>query len=424
MDHGRAGEHLPVYDQTIHAKSISRQLRKSDFRVDSKLYTQAYREKVIEDAVDLGRNGFPAIAIQSSLLRGKNVYQITDMAQSLVLRHVSASIRKITSVKQDDRSFIIGCLKVLLSEGMSFRVYKFDIRSFYETTKVELILDKLKMDAGFSSQSVRALKSFFDQAQSLGIPGLPRGLGLSATLAEYLLRPFDRVMSDNLGVWFYARFVDDIVIVTDGRESASEFIALATVSLPEGLSFNRKSKHFDFSRFVRTNGDTLEHEFDFLGYHFSVGHIFRRQSDNKLVRSVALDIAPSKVQRLKTRIVKSLLEYRATSNYVVLASRIRLLTSNFNYEDPKTGIRRTSGIYFNYPMVDHAKSRGLTELDRFLRNAVMSPHPKNKLRPLGATKAQLEALVRLTFQRGFSEKRFYSFGPKRLAALTACWAYA
>jgi hypothetical protein len=413
-----------MYDPTIHAKSIARHLRKSDFLADKNLYTAAHREAVIAEAVKLGREGFSSgVTLRTNLLRGKNVYQIIDVAPNLVLRHVGSNIRRVTSVKQDDRSFIISCLKSLLAEGLRFRVYKFDIKSFYETVDVRLILHQLKLDVAFSSQSVRALQSFFEETAKAGIPGLPRGLGLSAILAEYLLRPFDRALGDNLGVWFYARFVDDIVIVTDSRENAADFVSLAVSALPKGLVFNRKSKQFDFTEFLRTNGNTVEHSFDFVGYNFSVEHITRRASDSKSFRTVSLDIAPSKVRRIKTRIAKSMIDYQKTGNYVVLASRIRLLTSNFNYEDPKTGVRRTSGIYFNYPMVDHDKSDALVSLDRFLRNIVMSPHGGNTLRP-AVTKSQRQDLVKLTFVSGFLEKRFYSFGSKRLAALTACWAYA
>lgn len=411
-----------MYDPTIHTKTIARHFRPTDFVADKKLLNKDHLEAVVAEAVSIGQQGFPSVTLKTSLLRRKNVYQVADIAQNLVLRHITSNIRRVTSVKQDDRAFIVSCLKDLLSEGLPFRVYKFDIKSFYESVTVPDIVDKLRHDVAFSGQSVRTIQSFFDELVKLGVSGLPRGLALSATLAEYLLRPFDRKVANLPGVWFFARFVDDIVIVTDGREDAQDFIGDVEKILPNGLAFNSKSKKFDFARYTGPNVDATEHTFEFLGYNFDVGKVFRRP-DKKYARSVHLDIAMSKVAKIKTRIARSMIDFSKTNNFPVLLARIRLLTSNFNFEDRATGARRTSGIHFNYPMIDPDRSKALPSLDKFLRNTVMSPSPKNKLCP-NLNSLQQQNLVKLTFKDGFVKRRFYAFGPKRLAVLTGCWAYA
>jgi hypothetical protein len=411
-----------VYDPTIHSKTISRHFRPADFVADKNLLKKPALEAAIADAVKIGHNGFTTIALMTNKLRQKNVYQVTDISQKLVLRHVTNNIKRVTNVKQDDRAFIVSCLKELLSEGVPFRLYKFDIKSFYESVEVAPIIARLRQDIGFSRQSVRTIQSFFDELSALGITGLPRGLALSATLSEYLLRPFDKSASGLSNVWFFARFVDDIVIVTDGRENALDFTREVSNALPNGLIFNSKSKFYDFTRFMKPGVDATEHKFSFLGYQFDVGYVFRRP-DKKLGRSVYLDISSSKISKIKTRIVRTMLDFQKNGNYPILLARIRLLTSNFNFEDRVTGAKRSSGIYFNYPMIDAARSTALRSLDKFLRNSIMSSHPKNTSRPNIAT-AQRRDLAKLTFTNGYCKKRFYAFGPKRLAALTACWSYA
>ena len=309
----------------------------------------------------------------------------------------------------------------MLREGTSYRVYKFDVKSFYENAHVDMILDRLKNDEGFSGQSSVALDSFFRIAKMNGIDELPRGLGLSATLAEYLLRPFDDSIVDMPHVWFFARFVDDIFIITSGREDPKEFVRSAESLLPQGLEFNRKSEVFDFGKLMK--GQTgLAHGIDFLGYRFHVSHPMRA-GDRGVLRTVTLDIAPNKVRRLKTRIAKSLLRFSADSNYPDLRARVRLITGNFNFVDRASGIRRVSGIYFNYPLVDLATSTAIPDLDKFMRNMVMSPHPQNKLRP-ALTTAQRRELTRLTFRDGHKNKRFYSFNPGRLVQLRSVWQHA
>ncbi|WDF73612.1 antiviral reverse transcriptase Drt3a [Novosphingobium sp. KACC 22771] len=416
-----AGRRRFMYDPTMHARSLARHFLPGDFIADPTLLEEPDRRAVVDQAVQIGANGFATVTFLESTLRGKTIHQVTDIAQLLVLRHVSKNIRRLTGVKQENRQFIIECIRTMLREGTSYRVYKFDIKSFYESANIDQILERLRNDEGFSGQSAVALDTFFTFAKAAGVSGLPRGIGLSAILAEYLLRPFDQHIAEMSHVWFYARFVDDIFIVTSGREDGGTFVRHATASLPDGLLFNRKSEIYDFEKFSK-NQTGLAHAIDFLGYRFNVSRPLR-SSEKGVMRTVTLDIAPAKVRKLKTRIVKSLLRFSTDANYDDLRARFRLITGNFNFVDRATNIRRVSGIYFNYPLVDLESSTAIPDLDKFLRNMVMSPHPGNKLRPVLATALRRE-LARLTFRDGHAKKRFYSFRPERLVELTSVWQHA
>jgi Reverse transcriptase (RNA-dependent DNA polymerase) len=413
-----------MYDSTIHMRTLARHVSKSDFHSDKSLYDQETLRAEINRAVEIGLSGFSSISLRTNMLKGKNIYQVSDLAESLVVRHITSNIRRVTRVKQDDRQFIVRCLKNILSEGIPLRLYKLDISSFYESVPLELVFQNLESDYAFSGQSIRALRSLFEQLKIAGVSGLPRGVSLSATLSEYLLREFDKKMSERVGVWFFARFVDDIVVVSDGREDQASFMDFAREILPNGLRFNSKSAILDFKPFVKGNGPSEEHGFDYLGYHFSVGLSHQdRRHDGKRWRDTWLDIAPSKVRKIKSRIAKALIAYSGDSDFLLLLNRIRLLTSNFNFVDKKTGARRISGIFFNYPLIDAARSKALQDLDLYLLHAITSRHPKNRLYPVMTT-SQRQQLLNLRFQDGFRNKRFFSFSPMRLAALTSCWAYA
>lgn len=410
-----------MYDQTVHASNIARHFKASDFVNEPTLLDPIHREQVIAKAVALGQTGLNSISLTSSHLRGKTIYHIADTAQLLLLRHVNANLRRLTAVKQDDRQFIVECISQLLREGVPFRVYKFDISQFYESTNAHQIVEKLQSDVGFSGQSVRALASFFNELRALGITGLPRGLSISATLSEYLLRSFDSRMAGLEGVWFYARFVDDIFLIRNSQINASKTLEDAKEALPPGLTFNEKSRPFDFKSHAKKKASDLEHSVDFLGYEFNVSHVYR-DSDGKLRRAVRIDISKSKVRKLKTRFALSVVRFNRDGNFDDLHDRTRLLTSNFRFKDRDTGALRSSGIYFNYPLVDAASSTALSELDRFVRNTLHSPHGKNRIRPTLSV-AQRKQLCRLTFSAGFAEKRFYSFKSARLAEMVSCWSY-
>jgi hypothetical protein len=413
-----------MYDPTIHAKTIARHLQAADFIRDKSLFDSEYAKSLLERAVSVGTAGFDSISLATSCLRGKPVYQLKDLSDLLVIRHITTNIRRITSVKQDNRQFIVECIRTLLEDGTPFRVYKYDIKHFYESVRVDAIIAQLHRDVAFSDQSIRALSSFFRQLQTHGVKGLPRGLALSATLAEYLLRSLDHKIASHCNVWYYARFVDDILIIANLDQDVREFSEFANNALPPGLVFNEKSRHLPFTARQKGNSATdIEGVFDFLGYSFSVSKAFYRSPENKIARVVAVDISASKIKKLKTRVVRAILRYKEDNNYNDLLSRMRLLTSNFRFVDRASGAPRISGIYFNYPVIDAASGCGLDELDRFVRKAITSPHHKNRLRPT-LTIEQKKAILNLTFRSGFEEKRFYAFKPKRLAELKSCWAYA
>ncbi len=66
--------------------------------------------------------------------------------------------------------------------------------------------------------AVLVLENFLFELLDRNIVGLPRGVPLSATLSEYSMKRFDRFVSTLPEVYYYARYVDDIVIVTGARE--------------------------------------------------------------------------------------------------------------------------------------------------------------------------------------------------------------
>jgi hypothetical protein len=237
------------------------------------------------------------------------------------------------------------------------------------------------------------------------------------------MREFDACVSQLPRVWFYARFVDDIIIITSPIADKSSFIADVSSALPEGLIFNHKSMVAEFHAFKSGNKQpALEDEFNFLGYKFSVSTA-HKSSGNTITRAVDVDISDRKINNIKTRLAKSAIRFNIDGNYPDLRDRIRLLTGNFNFYDFDSGAKRSSGIFFNYPLVDADTSKALPALDAYLKNLITSTHPRNRLRPTLPPSHRRE-LARLTFSDGFKKKRFFDFSAARLKHLRACWAYA
>lgn len=410
-----------MYDFTLHAKTLARQYRKSDFQ-PGLLYIPVNDKALgVQRAVALTKSGFSHLALHRSCIGGKNVYQHRSIEQALIIRHISENLRRITGVKQSDRQMIVKGAAQICSSGLGFTLVKLDIKSFYETIAISPILQSLKDDAAFSRQSVSLLSSFFEALERRSIYGLPRGLGLSATLAEYAMRPFDRTISSLPGVWYYSRFVDDVLLVLAPSVSADEIRETAQRQLPRGLALSRqKTRTYSFSSNISAAGG-VEHAFAYLGYRVNVGRIVR-QSDNRLKRIVSIDIAASKVRKIKTRIARSLYTFNSNGDYDDLLDRIKLLTSNYGLEDYDTGQTRYVGVRYNYPLIGFPSS-ALSELDNYLLNALTNTHPNNRIRP-NLDAWQRRKLTSLTFTSGFEENRFFSFSPERVGALARCWTHA
>ena len=237
-----------------------------------------------------------------------------------------------------------------------------------------------------------------------------------------MLRSFDRAISAHPGITFYSRYVDDGIIVASPQQDLEDLRTFVSQALPQSLELHRaKTKSYAFGRFVRGNPGGTEHEFDFLGYALKVSEIV--QIDQARLRNVELDISSKKVAKIKRRTAKAILAFNDGGTYAHLLSRTKLLTSNFGYIDKSSGQQRFSGLRYNYSLIDPHRSSALIELDRFLVNAIKSPHPGNRLRP-HLSEAQARSLLSFGFKRGFLLNRFFTFREDHLRQMIGCWSHA
>ncbi|WP_327754382.1 antiviral reverse transcriptase Drt3a (plasmid) [Sphingobium sp. SJ10-10] len=412
-----------MLDTTIHEKTISRQFRRSDFHDSSWGISVDDKDEIVSDALRTATTGFTTISLRRNSIGGKPIYRHAVLHEALLIRHISEGLRRITGVQQSDRKSIVKSLIALTSEGVPFTILKFDIKSFYETVDTDALVEKLRRDPAFSRQSIRLVESFFSALQSQGISGLPRGIGLSATLSEYLLRGFDHAISNFPGVRFYSRYVDDGIIVASDKVDADDLLSFVKNLLPTGLQLNRtKTKSYAFGPYVKGTPDTVEHNIKFLGYNLDINYIVRA-TDKRFSRKVHVDISDSKVLKIKRRICLSILNFNNGGNFNDLHNRIKLLTSNYGFVDDSTGQQRFSGIKYNYGLIDPTNSPQLAGLDRFLVNIITSKHPNNRIRP-NLTTIERSRILGFGFSSGFLANRFFTFDEDTLKNLIGCWAHA
>jgi hypothetical protein len=422
-----------MYDQSFNLHSLQRELRKSDFLLHKRLKDPHYKEEQIGHALTRAAQGFQSYhPLAKSLLKKKFVFSCSRFSDRLILRKVDRNLIRVFGLKHPNRDKIISNIKILLAEGLSYRIYRLDIKAFYESISPHFVLALIESNRRLSIPTKRHVRNILEHHQSLGLPGLPRGIGLSAILAELLMRNFDNAISRLPGVYFYGRFVDDIIIITNKNEQQKEFLKKLKDSLPNELKFNYSKLTIETAaNYVSPFKPPAPIPapvvcFEFLGYKFIVREpVLSGSKKFGQFREVFLDIADSKVKKLKTRIVRSFISFNDNNDFALLQLRLRYLTSNFSVPDPDRQRYRLAGIYHNYWLVDPNHSIALPQLDHFLKKAIISSNGRvfDKFFS-SSSNFQRRRLLKHSFSDGFNKKTYSYFSKTDIVNIQRCWKYA
>ncbi len=91
-------------------------------------------ESLISDAVLIASENFRSgVTVKKINIKGRCVYNASCLKEKLILRHCNANLKCLESLLPKQRNKIIDELKIYLKEGAQFRVYRLDIKSFFES---------------------------------------------------------------------------------------------------------------------------------------------------------------------------------------------------------------------------------------------------------------------------------------------------
>lgn len=419
-----------MYDQSFSYSAVRSVLRKGDFSTLKHLRDPTEKDKAIREAVHAASSNFgDANPLAFTLSGGKKINRVAEFSDLLVVRKINQNLRSLARTSFPSRAIITSNVRAILSEGVPYKVYRLDIKSFFESFTDEQIASCLNKIPLLGTRTVNLIHHILTQNGS----GLPRGLSISSTISEMLMADFDHKIRSLPQVFYYARFVDDILVVTSAAESEKEFIALIEKTLyPHQLNPKKLEKPpaldpvkpLDKSKTTTPKSTLLAIEY--LGYSFSVFDpwIDKGIKNGNHFRDVRVDIAETKVKKIKTRIIASLRSYCSNLNFDLLRSRLKFLTCNFSVIDKNRDQKRLAGIYYNYHMVTASDSHALTELDRFLRAAILSARGTifsdffSK-----TTKLQRRQLLKISFSKNFQKDAFVHTSPKTLNKIQECWLH-
>lgn len=421
------------FDQSFCVGTLERVLWKRDFLGVPAANHNALRQRLLSQALISAISHFepPNAPLIGFPLKGKTVFRLARHQDELVERKLRVNLKRCTSLTVPGRTQIVENLKLLLEEGVPYRIYRLDIRSFFESFQKDHVRKIVSSIKNLSPHSRRLIEVLLNAHVEIGGQGVPRGLSISAALSEILMQDFDLNVRGMTNTFFYARYVDDIIIVSSAIENENDFLRELCAWLPPGLELNPEKKNIVVAKSrvekeISPIAPTLL-QFDYLGYAFLVKNPTKQEAgkrkDGDLYRKVHVDIARKKIKRIKTRIVRSFLSYALSKDWQLLRDRIAFLTQNFSVYNPKAGGKKIAGIYHSYPLVSEG-APGLRELDRFLRNAVLS----KKGRVYSTTNAltsshQKRELLKYSFARGHGDRIFTHFSAPRISEIQSCWLY-
>lgn len=421
-----------MYDQSFNKTTLARVFQKLDFiGIKTPADLEAFRENMLNKAVTSAASGFAKLAnpLVSFPLNGRQVFMFHSLWEELVARKLCSNIKRTSKATSWGRSQIVSNLRLLLEEGIPYRVYRLDVKSFYESFTVAHVISKVDEIAELSPLSKRLMHDLLVCHAALGGAGIPRGLALSAALSNHLMQDFDHRVSGHSEVFFFSRYVDDIIVVTSAREEETIFVRQLENMLPPGLHLNPVKRQVVEAK-DRVNptkpSDAAMHLFwfDYLGYSFRVSEPVK---DNRIKsfgdyrRSVVVDIAEKKRGRFKTRISRSFLDFSRTGDWFLLKDRIKFLTKNFSVYNAKAGGKKIAGIFHSYPLAS-SDADGMVALDDFLRNAILSKTGRiSSLSSPMLTGEQKRELLSNSFVDGHSRASFVYFSGSRLNQIQACW---
>ena len=159
-------------------------------------------------------------------------------------------------------------LRKMISREKHIKYFaKLDIRHFYNSVRVKMLIDSLRdmiKDELFLHVIELCLRGF--------VKGIPLGFYISQWLANYFLEPLDRLIKEVCGIKINIRYMDDLLLMDDNKKVLHKTIKKIK-HLLGGLLRLKLKDNFQVVRFayVKKDGKKIGRPVDIMGFVFYRG---------------------------------------------------------------------------------------------------------------------------------------------------------
>ena len=382
-------------------------IKRKDNLNNTKLEVIQIRDELInknlEEIVNqLNKKEFALTVEQHHITTNKPVFTLGKSPEVFFLvKHLQYTLKRLYNIKQNNRERIILQLKAILNDKLPKYIIKIDIKNFYESINRKKLFSKLSDIPLLTFNSKRFITQIISKYEQIidNKNGLPRGIGISAYLSELYMLDIDESIKSIPDVIYYARYVDDIVVVFSpilASDVTGYLKEIENLINNYDLHLNDKTKQINF--YNKKSG----YEFNYLGYDIKYSS-----------KTIKILIGKKKIDRYKSRIDSALSDYekkeiyKGKSSRKLLIKRIQFLTGNTKLSNSKKTVM--VGIYYSNRL--NCDAQILTSLDSYLQYKIRSLH----------NSSLKKRLSKFSFVEGFDKKIFRNFTAKDLGHITSVW---
>jgi len=405
LEKGRLIFNEEVFNKLLDEKKILEENKDSFLETDLNDFSNAINKK----SFDLKLTAFiPEPGAKAIYTTSK------DAVSFFAMKQLQYNMFRTFKVKQSNRYQIVKQVKTLLQDNFPKYIIRTDIRQFYESVPQHALLKLIENNSLLSPKSKSLIKNLLYNYNKLTGQltldektrrGIPRGVGISPYLAELYMRQIDNEVKSMPNVFFYGRYVDDIIIFFAPNSKYANNTYLSKVKKiveNNGLNIKDGTVPQEISKTTEIDlltGNITNKDIIFLGYKFEI-------RGSKLQN---IKLSDNKRNKYNERIEKSINQYlfNKTNNELearkLLIHRFNYLTKNTKLHQPKKGL---IGIYYSNSLIEN-NCKCLEDLDSKLKIII-----DHKL-PIASYPNLNERLKKFSFKKGFSEKLFFNINSKK-----------
>lgn len=412
---------------------------KQEFRVgDSgrwKVDVEANIDAITQSAHARATSAAPALVINSKLDHsGKTIYFAGDIETALILRATYRRLSHQYSVTLPNRDEILNGIIEATSEASPYLVTKCDILDFYGNLNAKPIISSILANTRTSPELKEVIEAIY-RAAGLSKSSTPRGLAISALIAELALKEFDQKVKKISGIHRYFRYADDIITFS---LPATPVVSRITEYLDSmGLSLNDKTELITIDSQKKSKDLGQERRgFTYLGYEFSAFRLVGTFSSRKF----QVLIAPKKVLKRKTRAFTALHAFSKDGDAALLLDRLIYLSTNRHVYKSRhsRGSRKQkirTGMHYNYakcgtyPEVKRGRTREkhnpveLIKLDVAIHAALFNSASEFNAAVSALPVNMQEKLRSISFAQGFKKRIMKRFTRERVGQICRVWGH-
>ena len=287
--------------------------------------------------------------------------------ENFICHYLKKRLDKVFKIEYASRSKIINLLfntMPALKNMNDFVIIRADFKSFFDSVLSRFVYEEYLLPSLLPRGDKDILEKYIDECKYCYA-----GLCLSNGMTEIVCRDFDKKLKAKLtsyGVFFYERYVDDMLIMLNSYVSQDEIIDIINTTISETfgtcpVSLSTSPGKFSY---ISRRGLLAFQKFNFLGYEFFI---------NKFNENISFQygITEKKRSRYSNIIERAFAQYAVNHDEELLRQRIKIFSSRVVIARQLMGTSfdwLTKGVIANYNELRNYTSYLHRDTKEFLEN--------------------------------------------------------